>query len=114
MELIVKNYQSPVITEFLEQLKELNLTYYASSAAIEMEFNNVEELYEAITRSMEVCYQAGLSIETNFKGFYQSSYNGIVRDWKLSRLAYELVCLNGRPNQKVAQKQIGIIKSYSI
>lgn len=115
MELIItQSYQSPVIDYFLEQMKDLNLIYYASDLAREMEFEGPIELDEAVKRSMELCRQANIPIDFNFKRVYKSSYDGITYDWKLSVLAYRLVCINGGTfNPHVAQMQIELLKNQS-
>ncbi|MCX6297132.1 MAG: hypothetical protein NTX97_13955 [Bacteroidetes bacterium] len=113
MELIIRqNHTSPVIDYFLEQMKDLNLVYYASDVANEMEFENEIELEEALKRSMELCRKANIPLEFNFKRIYKSSFNGIIYDWKLSTLAYNLVCINGGTyNPNVAELQIQLIKT---
>ena len=113
MELIItQSHQSPVINYFLEQMKDLNLIYYASDLAREMEFEDHLELEEAVKRSMELCRQANIPVDFNFKRIYKSSFNGIMYDWKLSALGYQLVCLNGGTfNPNVAQMQIKLLKN---
>lgn len=115
MELIItQSHQSPVIDYFLEQMKDLNLIYYASDLAKEMEFEDHTELEQAVIRSMELCRQANIPVDFNFKRVYKSSYDGIMYDWKLSVLGYQLVCINGGSyNPHVAQMQIELLKKYS-
>lgn len=115
MELIItQSYQNPVIDNFLDHMKELNLIYYASDLAREMEFEDVEELEQAVKRSMELCRQANLPIDFNFKRIYKSSKDGILYDWKLSVLGYQLVCINGGTyNPNVAHMQIDLLKNQS-
>lgn len=116
MELIItQSYQSPAIDYFLEQMKDLNLIYYASDLAREMEFEDDIELNEAVKRAMELCRNANIPIDFNFKRIYKSSHNGISYDWKLSVLAYQLVCINGGTyNPHVAQMQIELLKNHSV
>lgn len=115
MELLtIQTYQSPVIDYFLEQMKDINLIYYASEAADEMEFENAEEMHDAVKRSIELCLQANIPVDFNFKRIYTSSNEGIRYDWKLSVLAYRMVCLNGGSfNPNVARMQIKLIKEQS-
>ena len=76
-----------------------------------MEFENISEFHQAVKRSMELCLQAGISLDGNFRQIYKCSYEGIEYDWKLSILAYKLVCLNGASsNAKVARMQIELLK----
>lgn len=111
----IQTYESPVIEDFREQMKELNLVSYASEAASEMGFEDIAELHEAVKRAMELCLHAGIPIEGNFKRIYKSSYNGIVYDWKLSVLGYRLTCLNGgSSNPNVARMQIELLRKQSL
>lgn len=101
---------SPVVEDFLDQLRELNLVKYATEAAREMDFSSAEELESAIKRAMEICIQTGSKVEGNFKRIYLCSDGGITYDWKLSLLAYRLVCLNGFPtNDNVARMHVGLV-----
>lgn len=112
MEIIVtKTYENSVIEDFVKKAKKLGLTHYASEAAKEMEFEDVFEFHEAVKRAMKLCVQVGLKIEENFMQIYKSAPGEIIYDWKLSPLAYYLVCLNGEStNSNVAQLQVQMIK----
>jgi len=109
-----RNYISPGAQDFLNKLKDINLVRYASEAVEEMGFTSVEELNQSIERTIEMCIQAGIPLDGNFRRIYMCSENGIAYDWKLSLLAYGLVCINGSPsNPNVARLQIGLLKNYS-
>lgn len=111
MELMTHTYLSQSSLDFLEQLKELNLVKYASDAAAEMEFDSAGELNETVKRAMELCILAGIPVEGNFRRIYMCSQEGIVYDWKLSLLAYRMVCINGwSSNSHVAKMQIDLLK----
>lgn len=111
MELMTRTYLSQGSQDFLEQLKDLNLVKYASEAAAEMEFDGIAELNETVKRAMELCIHAGIPVDGNFRRIYMCSPDGIVYDWKLSMLAYRLVCINGwSSNQNVAKMQIDLLK----
>lgn len=116
MELIVsKSFISTGIEDFIFQFKELNMICYASEAAADMNFKNFDELEHAIKDAIEVCLQSGLPIEDNFRRIYKCSSDGIIYDWKLSLLAYKLVCLNGdSSNPKVAQLQVELLKNQAL
>lgn len=116
MELVTtKTYVTSIVEEFSKRLKELNLICYASEAAREMGFEDVAEFHEAVKRAMELCLHAGIPLEGNFRRVYKCSYDGIEYDWKLSVLAYRLVCLNGgSSNPNVARMQIELIKNQSL
>ena len=109
---INKIHVEPVIETFMKEVKELNLTYYASEAAEKMGFEGDAEFLDAVERSMKLCLQIGIPLEGNFKRIYKCSAEGIVYDFKLSVLAYRMVCLNGgSSNSKVAQMQIELLKN---
>ena len=114
MELIIaKPYYASSTDTFAKIAQELDLNYYASEAAKEMEFVNLIELEDAIKRSIELLIQAKIPVEGNFKRIYTCSNKSVTLDWKLSILGYLLVCLNGSSkNEKVARMQISILKEY--
>lgn len=106
-----KTYITPVIEEFIESVLEQCLVYYASDAATRMEFQD-GEFQEAMKRAMELCSNAGIPIEENFKKVYKCSYDGISYDWKLSVLGYKLVCVNGgSSNPNVAMMQLQLLQN---
>ena len=102
------NYYS----EFLDRISEQNLTYSASEAAHKMQFDSSEEMLTAVGRAMELCLSHGLSVSHNFMRVFKIYPHGIICDWKLSELAYNLVQLNGNSsNPKVAELQIRVLKN---
>jgi restriction endonuclease Mrr len=108
---LVQTQTSPVVDEFLEKLADLNLLYNASEAALEMEFETLEELHDSVKRAMEYCLSAGIPIKGNFQRVYTCFDDGITYDWKLSPLGYRLVCLSGKPsNPNVARLTIRLVK----
>lgn len=112
---LTHNYVCPEVEDFMKQLKELNLVAYASEAAKEMGFCSADELTRAVKRSMQICENSGIPVEGNFKPIYKCSAEGIEFDWKLSGLAYNLVCINGESvNPKVASKQIELLKHNNL
>ena len=109
---IIHSQTSPVVDEFEEKLAMLNLVHYASEAINEMEFESLEELHESVKRAMEICISAEISMKGNFLRVYKSYVEGITYDWKLSELAYKLVCISGNPsNPNVAHAIIQLIKN---
>lgn len=112
MEIIVtRTNENSVIENFVKKARELGLTYYASEAAKEMEFEDVLEFHEAVKRAMKLCMQVGLKIDENFMQIYKCTPGEIIYDWKLSPIAYYLVCVNGESNNpNVAQLQVQMIK----
>ena len=109
---IIQTRTSPVVDEFSEKMAALNLLHYASEAAMEMEFDSLEELHESVKHAMELCMSAGIPIKGNFQRVYKCFEDGLTYDWKLSLLAYRLVCLNGKSsNPMVARLMIQLIKN---
>ena len=105
----------PVVEEFGDKMAMLSLTSYASEAGVAMDFDSAEELHESVKRAMELCISAGIPTKGNFQRVYKSSPDGIVNDWKLSLLAYRLVCLSGRSsNPSVAHFTVDLIKNEHI
>jgi hypothetical protein len=71
-------------------------------------------MQNAVHRSMELCSANGLNLKHNFKRIFKGSPLGIVPDWKLSLLAYNLVRLNGNSsNPNVAKLQISLADIFS-
>lgn len=109
---IVRANKTSFLDELREKIMEMNMIHYASEAALEMKFENLDELNYAIKQAMNIFSSIGISLEENFKGFYRCSEDGIKFDYKLSPLAYELVCLNGySTNPNVAMMQITILQN---
>lgn len=107
-----RDYISSSAQEFLEQLGELNLVCFASDAARELEFEDIRELHMAISRAMEICIHAGIPVTGNFRRVFTCSGTTITYDWKLSVLAYRLVCINGSTsNPAVAKQMIQLVKN---
>ena len=107
---IIQTQTSPLVDEFAEKLEMLNLIHYASEAVDEMEFDSFEELHESVKRAMGIFITAKIPIKGNFQRVYKSYAEGITYDWKLSELAYKLVCISGSPaNANVARSIIQLI-----
>jgi hypothetical protein len=111
----IELYQTQGTNVLNELVRELNLVYYASEAAERMEFGDVDELHDAVKRAMEICTHAGLPLEANFKRIYKCSYHGITYDWKVSVLAFHLICLNGDPgNENTAHMQVDLLRNQAL
>jgi hypothetical protein len=111
----IQIYQEQSEDMLSELTRELNLMYYASDVADKMQFQSVEEFHDAVKRAMEICLAAGLSVRRNFKQIYKCSPDGVTYDWKLSALGFQLVCLNGSPeNPNTARMQINLLQDKNI
>ena len=101
-----------ILKDIAERIEEEGLVRFASEAALDMDFSNMDELENAIRRSYNICIAAEIPIKGNFKRIYTCSPDGIICDWKLSVLAYNLVCLNGDSSSfKVAKMQVSLLKN---
>ncbi len=109
---IIESHTSPVVDEFVDKLAELSLVRYASEAVNEMDFDSLEELNESVKKAMEICQFSGISMKGNFLRVYKSYSEGITYDWRLSPLAYKLVCICGNTsNPNVASAIVHLIKN---
>jgi uncharacterized protein YqgV (UPF0045/DUF77 family) len=112
---IIQRQNSSYADEFAENSSAKNLLYYASEAATEMEFDSLQELHAAVKTAMELCLAAGIPIKGNFLRIYKSFGGELTYDWKLSVLAYKLVCVKGSPtNPNVARLIIQLIKEQHL
>jgi len=113
--LLAQTNQNSSIDNFLDQMKELNLIYYASDLEKQIDFGDNTELNDAVMRSMKLCKEANIPVDFNFKRIYKCSSDGIIHDWKLSILGYQLVCINGKAyNADIVQMQIDFLKNRSL
>ena len=66
---------------------------------------------EAVRRAMRIAKTANLEVREHFYPLYTEYRGNLVRDCKLSELAYGLVLLNAEPdNQEVAKWQISLLE----
>lgn len=100
-----------MFSEFLDALDESNLNFRTSS--LEIIFEDQGEVYLAIKRAMQIFNTCGLPIRNHFKAVYTAdiSIQSVKVEWKLSKLAYCLVILNGNPDNPVVGKmQVELLK----
>ena len=108
-------YQEQQDDMLAELTRELNLVYYASDAAEKMQFQSEDEFFEAVKRSMDICQHAGFSVRDHFRQIYKCSPDGVTYDWRLSALGFQLVCLNGSPeNPNTARMQINMLQEITL
>ncbi|MBB6610212.1 hypothetical protein H7F15_04100 [Pontibacter sp. Tf4] len=99
------------ISSFLDSLAERNLTYYASDLLSRHACQNLSELDQAVKRTTEVCTCMRLPLRENIKAVYRSRGGQVIRDWRLSPMAYMLLLINAdTSNEVVAQLQAELIK----
>ena len=111
VQLEVEQYSSPQFENFLHSLRERKLRYYASELQKILELPMFNQLEEALRRAMNVCRSQQLELAEHFKPIYRCEKTGVVKDWKLSPLAWCLVMVNANPvYPEVARMQLALIR----
>ncbi|MEO9870585.1 hypothetical protein [Ekhidna sp.] len=105
-------FSDETMLDFIEAIRNREFLYRASSL---METDEqFDQMVEAVNRAMKACLLRKIPIHDHFQGIYltNAKTHETIQDWKLSRLGYVLVILNGDPrNQLVAKTQIELAKS---
>ncbi|WP_224995327.1 damage-inducible protein D [Cesiribacter sp. SM1] len=111
----VDQSNNPHFESFLHSLQESKLLYYASELQKILDLPSLLELEEALRRAMEVCRSQHLELAEHFKPVYRCEETGVVKDWKLSPLAWCLVLINANPKHpEVSRMQLALIgKSFN-
>lgn len=110
VQLEVDQFENPNFVAFLHSLQESKLRYYASELQKILEMTTLNSLEEALLRAMNVCRHQQLDLAEHFKPIYRCEESGVVKDWKLSPLAWCLVMINADPaNPEVARMQLALL-----
>lgn len=110
VQLEAEQFENPSFVAFLHSLQESKLRYYASELQNILEMNTLESLEAALLRAMNVCRHQQLDLAEHFKPIYRCKESGVVKDWKLSPLAWCLVMINADPaNPAVARMQLTLL-----
>ena len=107
-------FENTTVDALEEAINNQNLIFNARSLA-DMGFATHAEISAAVERAIRVCSHNGLPIKEHFKPIYIADYNShtVSRDWKLSKLAYTLVMINGTcDNPMVGRLQLEILNKY--
>lgn len=108
----VEQAQNPYLRDFLNSFQERKLRYYASELRKVLALPALSYLDDALQRAMKVCRSQQLELEEHFKPVYRCEETGVVKDWKLSPLAWCLVILNADPaSPEVARMQLALLKN---
>lgn len=101
-----------VLENFLDQVYQNNMSLLASSL---MEKGlSPDEINEAVARAYNVCEAAGISTRQHFCFLYTQYNQGLMRDCKLTKMAYQLVLLNANTkNKEVASFQLKVLSKYN-
>lgn len=104
-------HNNSFIDDFLSNLQERNLTFYATDLLECEGCRNMDELGDAVRRATEVCTCMHLPLQENFKVVFRSNNGEVIQDWRLSPMAYMLLAINSdSSNQVVAKLQVELIK----
>lgn len=107
----VEQYSNPHFEDFLHSLQERKLRYYASELQKLLDMPYLIELEDALRRAMDACRSQQLELAEHFKPVYRCEDTGVLKDWKLSPLAWCLVLINANPkNPEVARMQLALIR----
>ncbi len=105
-----RKIRNDYIERFLENAREIELKFFASGLSSYGLLNM--ELEKAVERAMKICRAASISVQDNFKLIYISNQGHLIRDWKLSFLARQLVIINAEATRSfVARAQIELLRS---
>ncbi len=98
------------LLEFIDAAIDSNMRHYASEIIEMVEMGKEEELMEAMLRAQEAIRAMGIPVENHFKKIYRESRHNVICDYKISPLAFGLICINANPsNKNVARIQIEMI-----
>ena len=99
---------------FEDAITDQNLVFYADSLT-DIGFAPLTDITKGVDRAIEICANHGLPVKDHFKAVYISdaSTHTIRKAWKLSKLAYALIVINGPyKNPKVSQFQLELLRKY--
>jgi hypothetical protein len=104
------NLNSP-LEQFIDNLADQNLAYYASDLLHLTGCENMNELGTALKRATEVCNCMHIPLRENFKVVFRQQNGELLQDWRLSPMAYMLLVLNSNSqNDLVAHLQVEMVK----
>jgi hypothetical protein len=104
-------YKFRGLLEFIDAAIDSNMRHYASEIIELVEMGKEEELRGAMLRAQEACRVMGIPLENHFKKVYRDAEREVVCDYKLSPLAFGLVCINASPaNKNIARIQVEMVK----
>lgn len=100
------------LENFLDQVYQSKMSLLASSL-LEKGLSP-DEINAAVERAFHVCEAAGISTRQHFCFLYTQRGQGLMRDCKLTRMAYQLVLLNANTkNKAVASFQLKVLSKYN-
>ena len=104
-------YSFKGLLEFIDAAIDSNMRHYASEMIELVDIGKEDELQGAMLRAQEACKVMGIPLENHFKKVYRDAEHEVVCDYKLSPLAFGLVCVNASPaNKNIARIQVEMVK----
>lgn len=114
MELLVYNnnyFESETINNFLDFYNFMQLKYLASDLLDKG--LSPDQITDAVLKAIKIGRSSGLKIQEHFLPVFTDLDKNIIKDCKLSELAYGLVLLNANPDlTPVGQWQIKVLENY--
>lgn len=106
--------EESIINQFAEAVLNNQLPYYAGMLE-DAGFSLQQDVHQAMERTMKIFSVNGIPIEAHMKAIYVYSpaRQSVVKDWKLSKMAYLLLLLNGNPDHPlVSRMQMELVSHY--
>jgi hypothetical protein len=102
---------SSTIDDFMECFYSLRLRYLASDLLYVG--LSPQQIAEAVSKAINIGKSSGIDVRQHFRPVFSSLKNEIIKDCKLSHLAYSLVLINADIKVSSVQKfQLAVIKKY--
>jgi hypothetical protein len=99
---------APFIARFIEQLVERGMSIYASDLYDLLEWDSEEQFSRTLEKVLDVLHKAGVPAEHHIRPVFAGFYNQTVTDYKMSPLAFALMCVHAEPvTETSARLQVG-------
>ncbi len=104
-------YRFHGLLEFIDAVIDSNMRHYASEIIELVEMGNEKEIINAMIRAQDACRALDIPVEEHFKKVYRDDLqHRVICDYKLSPLAFGLICINANPkNKNIARIQVELI-----
>jgi len=85
------------IADFIEQLVRHELSVYASDVYEILQWNSEDQFSRTLEKVLDVLHKAGVPAEHHIQPVFAGFYNQTVIDYKMSPLAFALMCVHAEP-----------------
>lgn len=99
MDLIIYDHLEEML--FRERMKKYfneRCEYYARDLMSALDYKDFDEFEKIINIAERACMSLQIPVSENFQEVYCYTNEGLMKDWKLSRLAVYLIAINGDPS----------------